>query len=515
MLGPGGASQRNNARNGGALGQSVTAGVTPRFRGKLRAVRSISRKREGDNHGASVAVSRSHVLAFVVVALIAAGCASGGNRGAGNDALRKAPKAKELPWTTAAREAAEAYDANELDAYRVALLKLYVLFSGHPDVVFKLAVAEARLGNLDASLDWLRVYAGMGLTRDVAVDPDLAPVRDGKPDAFLAVATRLEDNAHAVSRSEAAFTLPSQELLAEDVAYDDESRTFYVSSVRKRKIVSASASGKIEDFVRDGQDGTWSIFGLAVDTRRHLLWAATAAVPQAANYSSGDAGKTALVAYDLHTRKLVRRIELRVDAPPPARHGLTGLTLTHAGGVIVSDTSAGTLYELGQGSATLETLVGSGTFVSPRTPAVTPDDTRVVVADYVRGIAVVDRASKKTTWLTHPRDVALSGIDGLYFAGPSILLGVQNGTSPVRIVRLYLDDALTRVERLEVAEQETPGLGMPARGVVVSSMFFFVASSGWDQLEDDGSVKPGGMRVAPAIWRLPALGGNEARPRGP
>jgi hypothetical protein len=360
---------------------------------------------------------------------------------------------------------------------------------------------------LDASIAWLSEYAAMGLTRDVLRDPNLAPLR-GQP-AFARVVDRLAENARAVRGSTLAFKLTSAELVAEDIAYDDATRTFFVSSVRRRKIVSVAADGTIKDLTRDGQDGTWSMMGLAIDPKRRLMWATTAALKEAANYDSSDAGKTALVAYDLGSGKLgqlVTRIDLAAGSTARA---LTDITLSRAGDVIVSDSASGVLYGAGANARALEPIVGEGTFVSPQTPAITPDEASVVVPDYVRGLAVVDRATHAVRWLTHARDVALSGFDGVYFESPTTLLAVQNGTTPARIVRLHLDDALTQVERLEVVEQSTPGLGAPTHGVVVSPAgreteraFYFIANSGWDQLQEDGSVKAGGLREPAEVRRV-------------
>ena len=446
-------------------------------------------------------------------------------------AAKPAPKdPAETPWRRASRTAREAYAAKDYVAYRASLLELYELLSGHPDVVYKLAIAEASLGHADAALQWLATYADMGLSRDVLADADLASLR--ALDAFKAVAARLASNALPIGTSKIAFTLPNEELISEDIAYEPESHAFYVSSVRRRKILRVSESGEVKDFIRDGQDQVWSIFALALDPASHTLWATTAAVPQAGNFDSNDLGKTELLQYDLASHKLLKRY-----APPtgaasargatkgePEVHALTDMTLGLGGEVLVSDARFGVLDVLARSAgkagsgpgkplapaafaSSLETLAGTGAFISPQAPTATADGARVLVPDYARGIAVVERATGKATWLTHPRDVALAGIDGLYFASesPPVLLAIQNGTSPPRVARLYLDAALTKVERLEVVEQSTPNLGEPTHGVVVGDTFYFLANSGWDQLEDDGSVKPGGLREPPLIMRTPAL----------
>jgi hypothetical protein len=146
-------------------------------------------------------------------------------------------------------------------------------------------------------------------------------------------------------------------------------------------------------------------------------------------------------------------------------------------------------------------LVPPGIFISPQNPAVTPDGRRLLVADYVRGIGLVDLVTRQVTWMAHPREVAVNGIDGMYLAGSS-LIAVQNGSEPNRVIRLRLDAALTRVLRWEALESNSPGLGAPTHGTVVGRDFYFLANSGWDQLADDGSVKPGGRLTPVQVRRL-------------
>ncbi len=105
--------------------------------------------------------------------------------------------------------------------------------------------------------------------------------------------------------------------------------------------------------------------------------------------------------------------------------------------------------------------------------------------------------------MAHGRDVAVNGIDGLYLVGDS-LLAVQNGTEPNRVIHLYLDPTLTRVLRWEPLDSNSPGLGAPTHGTMVGGDFFYLANSGWDQLADDGSVKPGAA-LTPAEVRRVAL----------
>jgi hypothetical protein len=427
--------------------------------------------------------------------------------------------APEPNWQGLSHSAKLAHDAKDYPTYRAQVGRLYDLLSGHPDTVFGMAKAEALLGHPAAALEWLDAYAAMGLVRDLSDQPDLANLRQA--DGYAAVLARLEANKRPRSSSVRAFALPDPDLLTEDIAYDPGTGRFFVSSIREAKIVAIGKDGSgARDFVPAGRDAIWGVLALAVDARRGVLWATTAAMPQTHGYRAEDQGHTAVLRYDLATGKLQKRYDLpplpttrpapqgsaagSVPVPAEERERVLGdMTVAPDGDVFVSEGITGAVYTIGRARDELETLVAPGIFISPQTPAVTPDGRRLLVADYVRGIGIVDLGSRAVTWVTHPRDVAVNGIDGLYLYGDS-LLAVQNGTEPNRVIRLYLDPTLTKVLRWEPLDSSSPGLGAPTHGTILGRDFFYLANSGWDHLADDGSVKPGAT-LTPAEVRRTAL----------
>ncbi len=427
--------------------------------------------------------------------------------------------APEPNWQALSHSAKLAHDAKDYSTYRAQVGRLYDLLSGHPDTVFGMAKAEALLGHTAAALEWLDAYAAMGLVREVSDQADLASLR--KAEGFAPVLARLEANKRPRSRSVRAFTLPDPDLLTEDIAYDPGTGRFFVSSIRAAKIVAISKDGSsARDFVPAGRDAIWGVLALAVDARRGVLWATTAAMPETRGYRAEQLGHSAVLRYDLATGNLQKRYDLplpptmrpapkgsaagSVPVPAEERSRVLGdMTVAPNGDVFVSEAVTGAVYTIGHSRDELETLVAPGIFISPQTPAVTPDGRRLLVADYVRGIGIIDLATRAVTWMAHGREVAVNGIDGLYLYGDS-LLAVQNGTEPNRVIHLFLDRTLTRVLRWEPLDSHSPGLGAPTHGTVVGRDFFYLANSGWDQLADDGSVKPGAA-LTPAEVRRVAL----------
>ncbi|MGE5646372.1 MAG: hypothetical protein ACM336_11330 [Acidobacteriota bacterium] len=332
-----------------------------------------------------------------------------------------------------------------------------------PAAVYKQAREQALRGERQAALERLRAFAAMGMVEDAATNPDFASLRESAE--FRDVLRQIERNKRPVSHSAVAFAPPNEGLLTEDIGYDPASGAFFLSSVRKRKIVRRGRDGRFADFIREGQDGVWSMMALGIDAKRRLLWTTTTEMDQ---------GRSALLRYALDTGVLGARF----DAPGPGPHGLGDLAVNGNGDVVVCDGKGGGVYFVEAGASTLAALVEPGTFVSPQTPAFAPDGKRIFVADYARGIGIVQLADRKVSWLETPAGLAATGIDGLYFAGGT-LLALQNGTNPQRFIRLRLDEPQRRVVSWEVIEQNTPHLNEPTHGVPVDGRFYYIGTSGW------------------------------------
>ena len=134
------------------------------------------------------------------------------------------------------------------------------------------------------------------------------------------------------------------------------------------------------------------MLGLALDPERRILWATTEGLPQARGLPAADRGRAAVLQYDLDSGRQLRRYDLPDDGQ---RHEPGDIALGPGGDLYVSDGGFGAVYVARPAGSGLETLVERGAFfASPQGPAATPDGRRLFVADYARGIGVVDLASR-------------------------------------------------------------------------------------------------------------------------
>lgn len=395
-----------------------------------------------------------------------------------------------IHWRQEATAAAEAAKGTDTELHVKSLTKLHDDFPENSRVVRNLAWANLRAGNTDAALAALREYAAMGMTLKTG------PIYDAASKAgLIEKVPQLERNQSISTHGSRVFTLLNPDLIAEDIAFDPTSGRFLFTSPHKKKIVSCDTKGQCQDVVTASAvnplDGMLAIH---IDESHKILWATTSGMSIQEGFRSERKGKSALLKYDLTSFGLTKKYE-----PNDGKeHALGDMTVASNGDAYVSDGASGDVYVVKHGRDKLESLVNAGVFVSPQTPALNASESILYVPDYVEGIAAIELATRKITWVKTAKPIALEGIDGLYWTKGG-LYAIQNGTMPERIVRFHLSDD-AKIDRFEVIEANWPGLGDPTHGVIVGGDFYFIVNSGWDRVsEDEKTLAPG----EPAqVWKV-------------
>jgi hypothetical protein len=399
-------------------------------------------------------------------------------------------------WRELNTNARAAVEKNDNAAAWRTLDKLVPAMNGYSRLLPRLAMTAALDGQPAACLRALDRYSRMGLyTPDVPEQKGWSPEERAE---YSRIRARLNQNAQPVGTATVAFTLADRDLVPEDIAYDSKTKTFLISSTRERKVVAVRPDGSITDFIKTGQDGLWAAMGLAVDEKRRALWVSSGATPETTGYPLADAGHTAVFEYDLDTRALRRRYDLPVLKTPQL---LGDIAVMPSGDVLAGD-AYGMLYRVRPGSPTPEPMADRRSFVSVQEPAALPDGNHALVIDYVLGIGKIDLKTKALTWLRHPDDVALNGIDGIVVRGTRAI-AVQNGTNPNRIIAIDFDEGFNDIKAVTVMEQKTPHLTEPTHGVIVGDAYYFIANSESDKLEAGGAVKKTEVLLSPVIQKLP------------
>ena len=393
------------------------------------------------------------------------------------------------------REAQKAYKEKNYSSYLELLSAAFALRPNHPTLMYNMAGAHALLGRKDEAITLLTRVANMGLIYPAEEENDFAAIKDTA--GFGAALLTFKKNKAPVNTSRTAFTLTEKGLIPESVAYDPIAKTFYVGSVYRRKILSVDHRGTVKDFASE-MDGLWSAFGMKVDPKRRLLWVATAAHSKMSGFKENENGSSAILKFDLTSGKLLKKYLAPADS---AKHWLGDLVISAEGDVFATDSLTPAVYTIDHRKDRLDLFLKGEPFVSPQGLDFSANQRELFVADYTKGLFVIDLQTKQVTSILPATDVALLGIDGLYFHKDT-LLAIQNGTNPHRVVRFFLDKSGRKITKWETLEANNPLFDEPTLGVRVKDEFYYVANSQWEKVNQKGELAPAEKLQEAVILKL-------------
>lgn len=319
--------------------------------------------------------------------------------------------------------------------------------------------------------------------------PTLGQLATHLPEAEMAaLRLRFDANRAAVQASRLLANVPAEHRLVEGVAWDARRSRLFAATVVSRALLVREPLGWV---TVEGLD-TGSLFGLAIDERRELLWLASGRLEQTPSPETAFRG---LIAVDLNSLMPARRLAAPAEGSP------ADIAVAPDGTVYASDPAGGMVYRARPGDGALSVLVPPGLIMNPQGLVPSADGRRLYVSDYVQGLAIVDLASGAVTRLESDVDTMLDGIDGLT-AWPGSLIAIQNGTSPRRILFLRLSRDGGRIAAVRVLESNHPDWGEPTLGFVRGNEFLYVADAQWERYGAGGAPQGEGPPRATAIRAL-------------
>jgi hypothetical protein len=220
-----------------------------------------------------------------------------------------------------------------------------------------------------------------------------------------------------------------------------------------------------------------------------VLWATTSAVAQTEEFRAEDKGKAALLKIELESSRILATLSAPDDG---AAHHFGDVAVASDGEVFVSD-GAAVIFRVAEEK--LEPFV-RGSF--PSMQGIAPGRNVLYVADYARGILIVDRRTRDVHALRVPPNASLLGIDGLYLVDERTLIGTQNGTNPNRIVRIRLAPGGLAVSSVDTLLANVADLGDPTLGAIAGKRFYFNANAQWNLFGGDGRIADP-LQLKPAV----------------
>ncbi len=309
---------------------------------------------------------------------------------------------------------------------------------------------------------------------------------------FDTIRASLEGRLPVVAGAKVAFTLPDKAFAPEGIAYDPNSRSFFVGSVTQKQIVRIGPGGKITRFA-GASEGLQQILGLTVDTRRNRLYAvSTTAVANAVPPYN------AVLAFDLKTGK--RTGEFLV----PDAQQLNDVVAARDGKLYATDSAAGTVikFDPRHKSGKPTVFLPAGTIRGSNGLALTPDGKALYVA-HSTGVVRIDTASGKVDRLAPPPRQSISTIDGLYWWRGD-LVGIQNIINPGRVIRIRLDKGGTKISRVDTLQSHhNPAFDQPTTGAIAGKALYVLGTTQLPRYNARGEMENAAGLKNPKIVKVP------------
>jgi len=370
-----------------------------------------------------------------------------------------------------------------------------------PAYMLEVIRAAAALGERQTAYEYMLKLQQSGLSYDMDQIPQTADMRG--TEAYQHINNLMLEAGKPMGVATEFLSLPGAPADIGDLAWDESRQRFLLGTRREGRLLAVADDGATEELLRaDDENGLWSIGGLAVDAANNTLWVASSATPVFAAYADTDANRGALFRFDLDSLEFRERFDLGADGLP---HRLGSVATTTDGTVYVLDRALPFIFRKVPDGASLEPFVAIPRLTGLTDFAVTPDNSRLFVADSVMGILVIDPIAGHSAMLQGPNNLNLFGIYGIEFADGSLVV-TQSGISPQRIMRFVLDPggaAVQAVIPMAVAMDafDTPGIGT-IRG---DSLYFFAnhgTRSGADRMRMMVSPLDSGEEITSPDMRL-------------
>lgn len=379
-------------------------------------------------------------------------------------------------------EALKAYDQKDYARFYENITEAGKLHPYHQGILYMRARASSLMGKKEEALAHLKKAIEINSSYKLEAVPDFDEIKNTP--GFAALLSEQITLKTPVIRSDTAFTLKDRALHAEGLAYDPEQKMFYAGSIHKRKIVTINKKGEVVNYCKAGLEGMTSIFGLKVDVTREFLWACSSPMEEMESYDT--TSRSAVFKFDLLSGKLLKKFVMPTGKPD----GVFGdLILTKDGSVYVSDSKNNEILKVNEETLMLDVFYTSKEFWNIQGLAFSANEKNLFIADYIKGIFCLNVKSQSLNLIQAPEGYSLKGVDGLYNYKGS-LIAIQNGASPNRVTRYFLNGSNTSFTKAEIIDKAHPAFNEPTLGVIDGSTFYYIANSQWGGYDNKHQIKP-------------------------
>jgi len=264
-----------------------------------------------------------------------------------------------------------------------------------------------------------------------------------------------------------AYRISEKDLIPEGITYSSVTKSFYLSSIYKTKIVQINAeTGEFKDFIPSDLLNL-SFLGLFVDETRNHLWAC-------GNMTQNGKTLSMVSKFNLISGELLKSYSY-FDT---VANTYNDIAEDGVGNIYFTDSDGQCIYRIDSQTDSVSIFFDGIAITHPNGIAISPDNKYLYIASNDKGIRVMD--IEKREIIGEPDTLIDSrGIDGLKYYRNS-LIGIQNEvktSSEVKIAQYFLDNTGTKITGMKIIDQSNPGFDIPTTFTIVRNHLYCLANS--------------------------------------
>ena len=373
--------------------------------------------------------------------------------------------------------AAIARGKKDYKGFEQAMEKAVRLKPHVPILSYQLAQAYALNDSKTKAFDTLIGIQKQGIYFDLAIDPSFDNIKSYP--VFNYIKENIDVNGEHHGSGVQSFNISKSfsGLLFESLAFDANSQSFLMGSIRDGRIIKIAAKdGEISTLIeptKGGLEGPWSSIDMAIDEKNDILWVASSAISQFGKISKESSGLSAIFKYKLSNGQLLQSFKIPGKKGPSL---FSAIHLTNKGELFIVDPLNKAVLKIGKGDKQISLAFSTPKYNSLR--SITADETGEILylSDSEQGIIVVSLKTQKFITIENSGSLSLLGITDLIYDDNGLIF-IQNGFKPERIMRIELKADKATVKNVFAIESAHPLFNSPSYGVVIGQGLYYIANS--------------------------------------
>lgn len=357
-----------------------------------------------------------------------------------------------------------AHKAKDYPEFQRLNLEALKIHPSHPSILYNLAVSQALNGELETSYTTLVNLLSWKSDLEFESDADLSVlVKDKKWEA------RLKNKKNLFSKTKSSSTpiaVLEKKYHLEDVLKIEHN--LYLTDVRHGFLLEYDVKKQIAKELMRLPGAAMAI----IQSRSNdHIWVSSSMMSNYIDFKKEEEHQSFLYKINVRTSTITAKI-------PIPNKSVVGSMVLLGNTLYATNSVAPEILVINIDSHAVEKVVSIKSAFNLQGVTLDHTGNYLYVADYIKGIAKIDPKNPQDIAWSDSKEYLLKGIDGLTYVDETTLIGIQNNSTPKKVIKITHHNL--KVSEVTLLDNALPLHGEPTNGKYSKEEgFLYIANSPW------------------------------------